>query len=257
MKVRIYLISLLAIGCTNMPRVNPTNEINQPVFFSGHYMSAGATFGVQSVNNELDSTYQIGPLIEPLLAISGNVNSWASYLFWPLFWNFLLTGEQYSTIGVLKTGKVNLAVFGGMNSIAYSQRDEWEFGVGTGIRAKILFSNTIYSEITTALQLSDFRRLERGYLSTHLTNGFQFSPKNSVALDWTSTLYKIEERRYFGAHGLAFYNQDVNNEIRARLTTYFTANHVLGPEIGYGFLNLRGGRDDYYLIGVTYRYVWR
>jgi hypothetical protein len=257
MKVRVVAMAFLVVGCSNKPRVNPINEINDPVFFNDHYLSIGATVGVQGSNNEIDSIYHFGPMIEPWIAISGNVNSWASYQVWPLFWNFLLTGEQYSMGGALKTGKLHLAVFGGLNSIGYSQGDGWRFGAGTGIRAKILFSPIVFSEVTTALQLSDFRSTERGALSAELVSGIQFSPKNSLSLQLASTLYQTEDRRYFGSHGLAFYDNDVDSEIRIRFRTYITPNHVLGPEMGYGLLNLRGGQDDYYLAGITYRYVFK
>jgi hypothetical protein len=50
--------------------------------------------------------------VEPVFLLDRKVGAWASYSLWPLFWNFLLTGEQYADSSNLKAGPHYRLVFG-------------------------------------------------------------------------------------------------------------------------------------------------
>jgi hypothetical protein len=253
---RFVMTGLLVIAsCTNKPKIQPVNEINEPVFFRANHLAVEATLGRQVINSDIDSTYKSSLLFEPNLLFDVNVSEWSSYTVWPLLWNFLLTGDQYSDSASLRIRKFNIAAHLGLNGLGYSQREDIYFSGGLGVRTKILLSQKMFIRTDVFFQLNDIREISRGIGTNALNFGLQINQTNSILFSHSISIYRIEDGAYYLKNGIAYFNEDINNEFRIGHKMYLGKNHVLGPEIGYGFINSKAGKDDYYLIGFKYRYV--
>lgn len=235
--------------------MRPVNEINQPVFYRLDYVAAEALAGAAFSRDSEEAPREPGLWFEPRVTFEKNINPRAGFSFWPLYWNFLLTGDQYDAGGNPETGKLNLAAHGGLNGIGYSSRDGWLLGAALGLRGKYLHDDRFFLRGGLLAEVADLAAPGKSLLSLESGLGCQVTPVHSLLVSHALILHKADSGRYHFRHGLRFFDGDLGNEFRLGHKAYLTPSHIVGPEIGYGFRNGEMGGAGYFLVGLKYRYV--
>lgn len=250
-----WILPGILIGCSSRPPMRPVNEIKEPVFHRLDYLAAGILVGGEFTRDSSDDAHEPGLLSVPRMTFVKNVSPWASFSLWPLYWNLLLTGDQYGGGGNLEAGRLHMAAHGGLNALGYGSRDGWFLGAALGLRGKYLLDDRLFLRADLLAEFADLAAPGkfRGSLVSGL--GCQVSPMHSVLVSHTLTVHNADQGRYFLRHGLRHFDGDLGNEIRLGHKAYLTPSHIVGPEIGYGFRNGAIGSEGYFLVGLKYRYV--
>jgi hypothetical protein len=235
--------------------MRPVNEIHEPVFYPLDYVAAEALAGGEFSRDSAAGAREPAFLFEPRVAFEKNVNPWAGFSFWPLYWNFLLTGDPNDAGGNPEEGKLNLAAHGGLDGIGYSTRDGWFLSAAVGLRGKYLLDEKTFLKGDLQAGIADLAAPEKFQGSLESGLGYQATPIHSLLATYALILHKADAGRYFLRHGVRHFDGDLGNELRLGHKAYLTPSHIVGAEIGYGFRNGDVGGAGYFLVGLKYRYV--
>ena len=253
------LLAGLFAGCSSTPRVRPINSINEPVFHAGNYASMGLAMGKGLSNGADYSWMRDRSFIYSRKTLAWNYNStkWASFSVIPIYWSFLLTGEQYADSLHLIPRKLHATLHGGVNGFSYSQRSEWAFPADLGLGAKYLFNQRSYLTADAAYNLFHILDSRQDYVLLRLACGYQATSANALELSYQYAYFRMGDHSSSTKNLVVHRNGDSNTELFLNHYYSIGGRHVLGPEIGWGSKNLRIGSDTYYMAGLTYRYVFR
>ncbi|GEM_PF-4185961 len=249
--------SMLA-ACSWFPHVRPINSINDPVFHAPGYAAIGGTL-IKAFNGpgtHLDpdqSTFEF----QPILLWETTSSPAVSHSIIPVYWEFLITGDQYRDSVHLIPHKLHATIHGGMTGIEYTWRDDWVFPADIGVKAKYLIDDAQYLVSDASLELFHVLRLRRNFSHLHLLYGFQADEWNALELSYRVSYFLIEPGAYATKFGIPHSKGDFNNEVFLNHWHSFRGHHLLGPEVGWGFRNLDYGTEAYFLAGLSYRYVFR
>jgi hypothetical protein len=249
------------MACANGKRLQPPNQINEPVFYSRPYAALGLGLGEQ-LNFQRDFTQRYATpkkqlLVEPVLTWFYPLNAWAGFYLLPTYWTFLLTGEQYDTTAgfeSLRTGKLHLALSGGLSGLAYSGREGWEAQFQVLLQGKYRFSERVFSQ-------ADYSRLIFGNFETALDGwnaglGYQWLPALSVFVNYQGAVLTLSEYQVATLNGMEFQDNDLLSVVSVTTPWYVTPKHVVTPEIAYGHRNSSGREGSLIRAGLQYRFVF-
>jgi hypothetical protein len=247
-------VGTLALGCAKTPIRKPINEANRPVFHTTHQLSLGAeafrTFhgGESEVRTERKD-FHWQPTVEAFV----NVTPWAGYHMLPVFWTFLLTGEQYADSSRLRVGRLHAAASGGLSGLAYSQRDGFSTRYEASLLGKYLFTPRLFATAVVHGDMleSNGQTSFRSY--TILRAGLQAWGDNSVTLDYSRLRFHLPSGTQESMDGLQYRDGEDFNRLTLRHDCYLRAKHVFGPEIGLGWRNT--GDKPALRAGLHYRFV--
>ena len=228
--------------------------MNEPVFFGGDHLTIGAGLGSVWADRDFGKKYEPSLYVSPAFFYEVNVTSWASYTVWPLYWKFLLTGNQYADSSSLRIGKINVAVSGGVSGIAYNQKDGLTTSFALGAELKYLFNQCLFNE--TSIQYDMYNTKKPAYALSNLSTslGVQIDRSNSLTLAYDLVYYRIPENEFSNKYGLLFGDTEGGSELMISHSLYLTPKHRLGPEIGFGYRNLDFTGKNYFKAGFHYRY---
>lgn len=254
---------MLLAGCTSAPNLLPNNEINEPLFHKTHYLSLGAGQGRTWTRFDERLTWFGEPIsgndgiyVDPRLMHEAKTSEWSSFTLTPAFWNFLLTGEQFSEAGSLITRKLALTLHGGVSGFFYSQADGLYFTGLLALQGKFLLSETVFLHSIMEVETPDLRKMGTTINSFSLGVGKQITERNSLRLDYGILHFNIP--RYSSANhlGLLFEDNDSQTHWTLRHSFYAGRKHVFGPEATYLYKNLGVTRNRAIKLGLHYRFVW-
>ena len=249
------------LGCAGQPHIRPPNELNEPVFHATRYFSMGAAGG-QTVSRN-DDLRIFGPVEDPLWSLYFQpvfifdipVSRWAGYSGLPVYWNFLLTGEQYADTTHLLSGKWNIAAHGGIAGISYSQRTGWEVPANLEINFKRTIGTAFFLDGEIGAETFHIRHPERRREFTGLGFGWQATERNSFKLESHFDAYRLSPAQWIEERAMKLRGDDYLLSFSLRHSYYARGNSV-GPEIRYGFRN--GEPKDALLeFGLAYAYRFR
>jgi hypothetical protein len=244
----------LLLGCTNAPIRKPINEANRPVFHTTHQVSLGgeafrAFHSGENEGRDPRENYRLEPVLEAFV----NVTPWAGYHLLPVYWSFLLTGEQYADSSRLRVGRLHAAAAGGLTGLSYSQRDGFSSRYEAALLAKYLWTPRLF---TTAAAYGDMLESngETSFRSTaDIRAGVQAWDNNSVTLGYTRIRHYQPSGGEVFRDGLRYGDGEDFNRLALRHACYLRAKHVFGPEIGLGWRNY--GDKPSLRAGFHYRFV--
>jgi hypothetical protein len=254
-KAAFLLAGVFLIGCSSKPPMRPVNEIHEPVFYRLDYLAAEVLAGTELVQDSAGAAHEPNLLFRPRVHFDKNITPWASFTFWPLYWNLLLTGDQYDAGGNPAVGKLNVIAHAGINGLGYSSRDGWYLGAAAGLRAKYLFGERLFLRANLLAEAPDLGRPDAGLVNLETDLGFQATAIHSVLFSHSLSHHRAGAGGYFRHHRIRHFDGDLHNEVRLGHKAYLTPSHIVGPEIGYGFRNHAVGEEGYFLVGLQYRYV--
>jgi hypothetical protein len=175
--------------------MRPVNEIHEPVFYPLDYVAAEALAGGEFSRDSAAGPREPAFLFEPRVAFEKNVNPWAGFSFWPLYWNFLLTGDPNDAGGNPEEGKLNLAAHGGLDGIGYSTRDGWFLSAAVGLRGKYLLDEKTFLKGDLQAGIADLAAPEKFQGSLESGLGYQATPIHSLLATYALILHKAFRRR--------------------------------------------------------------
>jgi hypothetical protein len=262
----LFLTSLLLLfGCASKPKFISKNEANDPLFYPKNHATIGTSIGSVWADKAVFYNFFGPPIKEgykadlyfnPTFSYDVNISKWASYQVWPLYWKFLLTGEQFEDSLHLKVNKVHVVIEGGPNGIAYSARDGLTTSIALAGRLKYLFNKNLFSE--TILHYSMYNTKEPKYSIVTLFSeiGSQISAHNSISLSYSSAYYNIPRFTGNSVYGIVFEKDESLNEVMLKHSFYLFKKNIFGPEVSFGFKNYALEKDNYFKVGVHYSYVF-
>jgi hypothetical protein len=246
------------------PKIIPQNEINEPVFHKTPYGGLGASQGkVWSSFDErrLLSGHAVrdmeGIYFSPRFYLDYNVNAWAGYTLLPVFWNFLLTGEQYSDSTHLALRKLNVALHAGVSGLAYSQASGWVMSGLVDFEGKYLVDGRTFLQSGIGREIYDLDDITHAINRFSAGIGEQVSERNSVILAYDIFYYDIPKRSGTNYQGIGFAAKDTRTEVTLRHTWFAGHRNSVGPEIAYFYKNLDFIRNHGVKLGLHYDYIFK
>lgn len=254
----IAIVSSLFFGCSRAPAILAKNEINEPVFRESHYLAVGGEASYDSPwedGTDFGSRHHFQVL--PYVSHAVLVSPWAGFSFWPLFWNFRLTGGQYAADGELKTGALLLALHGGVTGFAYSQREGWLFTGAVSLDGKYRFGAAWFADAEADAQSLDLASLEDRLYGFSAGLGNQVSARNSLKLAARYDYFDLTAHTAFEDHALSFRKGDTRWEASLNHSFYPTPRHALGPRAGIAFRDGASRKGYYLTLGLHYDFRFR
>lgn len=224
----------------------PRNESEEPVFRQSHFASAGGSGGFAST--------EAGYYLQPLIWCEANVSPWASFTNLPLYWNFLLSGDQYDG-ETLQRDRLHLSLHGGLAGLAYSSRDGWEFPGNVILQGKYL-TGSWFLVPAVGVDLHDLREPASTAGRASLSLGYQADDRNSLRVGYGFTRYQLPGGRSLDHRGVAFRDGETRSDLQVRHSLYLAGRHVLGPEAGVSIRNRDPAENHSLSAGFHYRYVF-
>jgi hypothetical protein len=250
-------LASLLFACSQRPNaILPRNEAQTPIFYPGHRfalgLSAGPIWYQKTPEFPQDPPVKgFGQAIKLEFEPDFNLNwtPWASSGLLPIYWSFLLTGDQYEGEN-LKTGKLHLTLGGGAE-IAYD--GAWTVGTGLDLTGKILFTPRFYGILGAS---GVFPQSDDYFVGSGIAQvGHQLTEKLSLAVFGTHSLIVLPEGYYTEQMGAFYTDGDHLSQVGIRSLYYFGRNHILGPTVSAMFRNGAAGDPHQYRVALTYTYV--
>lgn len=248
-----WMVALLA-GCSSGPVLMPKNEINEPIFHTTDFTSLQAGLGAYRSRVPDSSRYRPGMYFAPGLTFDRPVSDWASYSLLPVFWNLLLTGEQYDDESTLRIGKPAIALHGGITGLAFSSRSGWQTSAAFAMNMKMVWSRLLFSDMESGARIPDLANVENSMVYWAIGTGAQVSERNSLKLAYNYTLFLLEPYRAFRIHEIDYAHRDDQSGWSLRHSFYAGRRHVLGTEAGFMFKNADFRTEHALWYGIHYAY---
>lgn len=249
----VWMIAMLT-GCASGPVLMPKNEINEPIFHTTDFTGLKAGLGPVFSRVPDSSRYQDGPYVDPGVTFVRPVSHWASYSLVPVFWNLLLTGEQYADPSTLRIGKPAAALHGGISGIAYSSRSGWQVSASLSGDMKMVWNRMLFSDMALGAQVPDLGTWEYSIYHWSIGMGGQLSDRNSLKLAYKYTLFLMEPFTGYWDRQILFSHRDDQSSWSLRHSFYAGRRHVLGPEAGFMFKNADFRTEHALWYGIHYAY---
>lgn len=250
------LLAFLMAGCATAPKLLPRNEINDPVFHKTDFIALGAVGGNSWTRREGGDAFRDDIYLVPDLAFETHVNSWASYGLLPVFWNLLLTGEQYSDGAHLKIRKLNIAFHGGITGVAYSSRSGWETGALLALDGKYLITRNWFLGAELKAEWEDLAEWDSRIDRISIGVGAQVTERNSLKLTYALNRFDLPWDEAYNYRGIFHLDGDTRTKVELRHTYYAWRNHVLGPELGFAYRNTSVSKTLQIAVGAHYAYMF-
>lgn len=249
MSVRLPLALVLSgvlLACGPGKFLVPRNESEEPVIRQSHFASVGGSGGAAT---------EAGYYLLPLIWCEASVAPWASFTNLPLYWNFLLSGDQYDGGGILLRQRLHLSLHGGLSGLAYSSRDGWEFPGNVVLQGKYLDGRWF---LVPALGVDIHDLMKRGSLAGRgsLALGFQADDRNSLRVGYGFTRYRLPAGSSLDHRGIRYRDGESRSDVQVRHSLYLAGRHVLGPEAGVSLMNRDPAGNLSLSAGLHYRYVF-
>ena len=248
-----WMIALLT-GCSSGLVLMPKNEINEPIFHTTDFTSLQARVGAVRSRVPDSSRYRPGIYFAPGLTFDRPVSDWASYSLLPVFWNLLLTGEQYSDESTLRIGQPAIALHGGIEGIAYSSRAGWQTSAALSLDMKMVWNRLLFSDMELRAEIPDLATVENSLYHWSIGTGGQISERNSLKLEYKYTLFLLEPYAAYRHYEIAFRHRDDGSGWSLRHSYYAGRRHVLGTEAGFLFKNDDFRTEHAFWYGIHYAY---
>ena len=249
----IWMMALLT-GCGSGPVLMPKNEINEPIFHTTDF--TGLQAGTGAIRSRVPDSSRYRPAIyfAPALVFDRPVSAWASYSLLPVYWNLLLTGEQYADGSTLRTGKPALALHGGVSGISYSQRSGWQTTAALSLDMKMVWNRFLFTDMGLGALVPDVATVENSMYHWAVGMGGQISERNSLKLEYGYTLFLLEPFTAYRDHEILFGHRDDRSNWSLRHSFYAGRRHVMGPEGGFLFKNSDFRTEHAWWYGIHYAY---
>lgn len=242
-------------GCagTNWATLAP-NTIDEPVFHRATNISLGASrtqwYDPASGKDSAEEAIKLNARADV------PVNEWAGFSFLPVYWNFLLTGEQYQDSIHLMPEKLNIAMGGGLAGISFSSRDGWKFPIAIGAQAKYLFDRRFFAKSVISTEITDASDPENGQTWGLLGLGAQLT--NQIAVVATTNLDRVfaAPNSYFNMYGVSVLDGELTSTSGLTLDWYPTPKHVLSVSVDRFFRTDTPSNSSRWLFSAQYNYVF-
>jgi hypothetical protein len=255
MKIWKYgMTAVLLAGCAPGPVLMPKNEINEPLFHTTVFTALEAGLGPVLSRVPYSGKYQPGVYFTPGVTFDRPVSAWAGYSLLPVFWNLLLTGEQYADASTLRTGKPAIALHGGINGLAYSQRSGWQTSAALSLDMKMVWNRLLFTDMDMGTGFPDLGAWENSMHHWAVGMGAQFTERNSLKLSYKYTLFLVEPGAEYRDREILFSDRDDQSGWFLRHSFYAGRRHVLGPEAGFLFKNADFRTEHALWYGFHYAY---
>lgn len=268
-----FLGALLA-ACSTAPKILPRNELNEPVMHQTHYTAIG--FGAMPELLHTDLQYsdpQAGYYQEsgsfgfefhalPRLAYERSVAPWASFSILPVYWNLLLTGDQYAASASLKTGKLHAAFHGGPTGIHHVEGEGWRLTGEVELSGKYLASQRWYYAPTAGVAWSNHTEIGEQQRYAQVVAGWQLREEHSFSFGGRFTAFAAPSgeislsRARLGTEELNVEDGDYWTSLWVGNTNYLGPRHVFGTELGFTWREGDNEATQGYRIGAWYRFVF-
>lgn len=265
-----FLGALLA-ACSSTPKILPRNERNDPVFHQTDFTYIGVAGGPTWTRHDEALRYSSGPdlhdtvggsefvpaiYFNPRYSYTRMVGRAASYTLVPVYWNLLVTGDQYADSVNLAANRLHFSLHGGINGLSYSQRDGWVWSAEAALAGKCLLGSRGFLSAGASLHWDDLSNASLRRYRASLLAGRQLTGRGSLHAEYELTYYDLPEWTWANFRGIEFLGEDVQSDVNLRYTFYATPKHVFGPEAGVVFRD-RGTADNFSLsLGAHYRFVF-
>jgi hypothetical protein len=257
----LLFASALLTGCARVA-MKPRNEAQTPVFFPGAYFDIGLEGGAEwhkappvppetGPQGPFRLRYDI-PEIEGGRGFIVNWNDWADSYLIPVYWMFLLTGEQYEGEN-LKTGKPHLALEGGLENFQYGE-EKWTIGTGLALSGKYLFTPRTFATLRAKAEFPQTDEYFIASLSGQV--GRQLTERLSLSVFATPSRIFLPEGYQVTERGANYRDGDMRTVAGARALFYFRSRHIFGSEAGMLFRNGEASDPHRLYASLTYRYVF-
>jgi hypothetical protein len=183
-----------------------------------------------------------------------NIGPWAGFTFLPVFWNFLLTGSQFSGGSDLRIGKPLLALHGGMSGFSYSQREGFLLPGLAALSGKYRFDAAWFADLDGSFQLRDVRSTANSVSGFSIGLGDQLGGRNSVRLGYSLEYFHCEPGLAYSDHELEFADGNARTKILLSHSFYASPHQVLGPEFTFAFKDSDFRNGHYLALGLHYDY---
>lgn len=245
---------ILFQGCSSAPMALARNEINEPVFHGTHYASLGVSAGpVANLSRDAGSSRQDFYFM-PRFLYEYNLGPWASFTLLPVFWNFLLTGSQFSGSSDLGAGKPLIAFHGGISGFSYSQREGFLLPGLAALSGKFRFNDSWFAVLDGSARLRDVRTTANSTYGFSMGLGEQVGGKNSVKLAYALDYFHSETGLVYEDLGLEFRDGNARTKLILDHSYYPSPHHVLGPEVVFSFKDSDFRNENYLALGLHYDY---
>lgn len=260
MKCRVHVKSVFlafwVVGCASVPKTLPKNEINEPVFHQTDFNSLGVAVGPTWTQREGGDTYRKGIYVLPNFIFNYKVSDWASYSLLPVFWNFRLSGEQYSDSAHLKVRKLHIALHGGISGIGYSSRDGWVSSGLVSLEGKYLINRNWFVGTTLKSGWDDLEAWDTRVDRLTLGAGTQISDRNSLKLSYSLNRFELPRNTAYNYGEIYHLDGDTRTEVGLRHTYYAWRKHVLGSDLGFAYRNYSPSKTMQLSAGVHYAFMF-
>lgn len=247
-------VAISLAGCASAPMTLSRNEINEPVFHETHYATLGVSAGPVAGLSRDSGGYRRDFYFLPRFLYEYNVSPWASFTLWPVFWNFLLTGNQFAENSDLRIGKPLIALHGGISGFAYSQREGFLFPGLAVLSGKYRFNESWFADCTGEIQLRDARSAANSTYGFSMGLGDQVGAKNSLNLGYAIEYFRSEPGLTYSDHHLEFRDGNAQTKLSLSHSYYPSPHHVLGPELIFSFKDSDFRNENYVALGLHYDY---
>jgi hypothetical protein len=259
----VWVLSAILAACAPSGRILPRNESNEPVFYKTHYFSFGNAVSAARLREKGDDDSLSLRYFHPIVLGYINMGPWASFFALPVFWNFLLTGEQYADSRSLQSGKLHVALHGGLTGLGFSSRRGWMADERIGLAGKYLFGPRLF---WSQALLADWHQSQgRDSLAgENLSNvvlagqlGRQFTDGLSSSLLYSMSYYHDKDHIANNrAGGLGMRSETFLHELGWRSSWYWTPRNVLGFSASFGTPSPVDWSRSVESYSFSYRYVF-
>lgn len=225
---------LTICSCSLSTKNPPFNEINRPVKNSGHLSELGVTFQDTITSEAL--SFGFDPNFWPHLNFWRHFNENWEYLFIPVQWNRLVTGNQFTENHELIQKKLHASILAGLSEISYSQMNGLGFELCVSPRFKYLFNEVYWIGFQPLLGFFNGSRRNNIPISFEAVAGVQLSQLLSIKLNLFgfSRLYKNDRYNYQKLHSSLNSVWDIHPEHRVQIglsNTQFSRREEWNKEV--------------------------
>ncbi|MEK7391567.1 MAG: hypothetical protein AAB214_03285 [Fibrobacterota bacterium] len=242
-------------ACAGLKSANlAPNTINEPVF----HKDPDIAFGISRTqwNDPATGKDSNDGAFNLNLRANFPVNEWAGFSYLPVYWTFLLSGEQYKDNTHLRVGKLNLALAGGIAGFSYSSSNGLKFPAALGLHAKYLFDEFFYANSVISTEFTNVSDLHNGHVSGCLGVGSQLT--ETIAIVATAQINRVfaSPFHYFDMHGVQVYNGGITTNTSMAFDWYPTPKHNFSASVTHFDLLDSGNPASRWLFSGQYSYVF-